>query len=424
MKRLMAMMLSLALVLGAFQAGYVYADEVESKVADDALPEEGAEGAANDECDENIENVDNAEVPKVLELSMEDAVRYMKENSRVMLDINMNIKKTKEERGSAGQAKKQSELALKYSGLSTPSQYVEAILSKNDYYTNVLDIALDILEKSKTTADLGLEIQAKSGYYGLLVAEETIEINKNSLAQAEEQLKVLNLKFENGSATKAEVLNGEVSVHEAKTELDSSTDALKLSQLKYLSQLGLPLDTELKLTDREIEYVPTGDIDLNAVLEKAKVDRPEIVNAKNSLEVQEIYTHAVKAYYTSNLAVYKVAEKDLEDAEIAVSDAYEDVELDIREMYQNLVESERKLKNLDQSLELAQEAVRVNKLLYDNGMATSLDVLNANTALTQAQIGRYQVLISYNINKLLFENSSLIGSKGVTYSVPGSGMGN
>ena len=65
---------------------------------------------------------------------------------------------------------------------------------------------------------------------------------------------------------------------------------------------------------------------------------------------------------------------------------------------------------MEKTLELAKEAARINQLLYNNGMAANIDVLEANAGLAQAEIGRYQLLAAYNINKLLFENSNLIGS--------------
>ena len=97
----------------------------------------------------------------------------------------------------------------------------------------------------------------------------------------------------------------------------------------------------------------------------------------------------------------------MEDAELNVPQAYKDVELDVRKSYLNLVKAERSLVNMDKTVELATEAARINKLLYDNGMATSLDVLEANASLAQAEIGHYQLLAAYNISKLIFDNSNL-----------------
>ena len=239
---------------------------------------------------------------------------------------------------------------------------------------------------------------------------KAIEINQAKLNKATEQLRVVNLKFDNGSATKAEVLNGEMAVQQAKTDLDTAIDELNTAKLNLLNRLDLPLDKEIVLTEKELSYVPTEKLDLNEAIEKAKEERPEILTAENNLKLQEIKTHADTAYYTANMWQHTVAVKQLEDAELDVPQAYKDVELDVRKAYLNLVEAERALINMNKTLELARESSRINKLLYENGMATSLDVLDADTNLAQAEIGQYQLLAAYNMNKMVFDNSNLIGT--------------
>ena len=187
-------------------------------------------------------------------------------------------------------------------------------------------------------------------------------------------------------------------------------DDLNIAKLDLLNKIDLPFTQEIVLTDIELSYIPTTELDLDKSIETAKVERLEIITAENNLELQKIETHAYKAYYTSNLWQNKVYTKKLEDAEINVPQAYKDVELDVRKSYLNLVKAERSLVNMDKTVELAKEAARINKLLYDNGMATSLDVLEADTNLAQAEIGRYQLLAVYNINKFMFDNSNILGS--------------
>jgi hypothetical protein len=199
-------------------------------------------------------------------------------------------------------------------------------------------------------------------------------------------------------------------VQKAKTELDSAMDDYNIAELNLLNKLQLPFDTKLTLTDKEFTYVPTEEINLTEAIEQAKAERPEILTAENNLELQKIETHAYTAYYTSNLRQHKAAKEKLKDAELNVPQAYKDIELDVRKSYLNLIKAERALINMEKTLELAKEAARINQLLYDNGMATNLDVLEANAGLAQAEIGRYQLLVAYNISKLMFDKSNIFGS--------------
>lgn len=392
MKRKISLLLAMVLILSS----------VNNIAAADTVP-----AAANESAE--TEN-------KVLELSMADAVKMATESDRGMWKIDDGIKQMQDARRDGKNAKDQAEMLMGMSldvisamGIDITNNYVETLLAKNGYYITFADTQMKQLEKSRELLLKGIEIETNSLYYSVLLAEKTIEINKAKLNKANEQLRVVNLKFSNGSATKAEVLNAEMAVQQAKTDLDSATDDLNIAKLDLLNKLDLPFDQEIVLTDTELAYVPTAKIDLNAAIEKAKSERPEILTAENNLELQKIETHAYKAYYTSNLRQHKSAVEKLKDAELNVPQAYKDVELDVRKSYLSLVKAERALINMDKTVELSKEAARINKLLYDNGMATSLEVLEANTNLAQAEIGHYQLLAAYNISKLMFDNSNLIG---------------
>lgn len=358
-----------------------------------------------------------AEESGPLMLSLDDAVKLAIENDRGMWEIDEKIGKLQDLKRQGKDAKELYEL-LSEQPLSQGDvdyDYVYLILSKNNYFSKNAELTTKELHKGREQLLKGIEIDAVSSYYIVLVAEKTIEINEVNLNKSNEQLRVVNLKFNNGSATKAEVLSAEMAVQQAKTDLDSAVDDLNIAKLDLLNKLCLPLDQEVVLTDTELTYVPTTELNLEESIEKAKAERLEIISAENNLELQKIETHAYQAYYTSNLWQNKVYGKKLEDAELNVPQAYKDVELDVRKSYLNLVKAERSLVNMDKTVELAKEAARINKLLYDNGMATSLDVLEANAGLAQAEIGHYQLLAAYNINKLIFDNSNLGVSLGANF---------
>jgi len=394
MKRKIALLMVMVILMSTTQINYVSAAEKTTKEV-----ENEAEGSETD-----------IKVP--LELSIEDAIKLATESDRKMWAINDSIKQAEAERRQGRSAKESAEDLMdaplsETSDLGITNGYLKTILDKNGYYIKLADTKAEELKKSKDVLTIGIEIGTKSLYYNVLAAEKTIEINETKLNSANEQLRVINLKFNNGSATKAEVLGGEMSVQQAQTDLDSVNDDLKIAKLDLLNALDLSLETEIILTDKELKYVPTKDVSLGKAIEKAKAERPEILSAENALEVQKIETHAYKAYYTSNLRQYKAAEEKLKDAELNIPQAYKDVDLDIRKLYLSLVKAERELVNMDKTVEIAREAARVNKLLYENGMAASLDVIEANAKLAQAEIGRYQLLVAYNLNKLKFDNSNL-----------------
>ncbi len=396
MKRKIALLLAMVLILSTIQTNYALAEE-ETAVTTTAET--------------------TAETVQPLQLSIEDAIKLAAENDRGMWKIDDAIKKMQQMRKDGSDAKKQAEAlmdldlgTLSMLNIDVTGNYVETLLAKNGYYIKTADTQMKLLEKNKEVLTAGIELKTRSLYYGVLLAEKTIEINQAKLASANEQLRVINLKFNTGSATKAEVLKGEMSVQQAQTDLDSANDDLNMAKLNLLNGLNLPFDKEVILTSKDLSYVPTQQLNLAEAIEKAKTDRPEIIEAENALELQKIETHVYTAYYTSNLRENKSAVEELKDAELNVPQAYKNVELDVRTSYLNLVKAERALVNMDKTVELAKEAARINKLLYTNGMAAAADVIAADASLAQAEIGRYQVLVSYNLSKFMFDNSNLMGS--------------
>ena len=414
MKKKIAILVSMALLLGTMQTNIAFAEGETKAVI--GVVENSNVNVVGETVNGVNEVASTLEAVKSMELSMENAVKLAKESSREMWKIDDSLKQIKESRKDASKAKETAETimsmdldSLSTSGINITDDYISKLMAKNGYYITYADTKTKEIEKNRELLNIGIEIETKSLYYQVLVSEKTIAINEGNLNKAKEQLRVINLKFSNGSATKAEVLNGEMAVQKSQTELDSSKDDLKISKLNLLNKLDLPFDTELTLIDKELNYLPTGSLDLNKALEKAKLERPEILSAQNNLELQKIETHVYTAYYTSNLRQHKSAVEKLKDAELNVPQVYKNIELDVRKSYLNLVKSERALVNMDKTVELAKEAARINKLLYDNGMVASLDVLEADTNFAQAEIGRYQSLVSYNINKMMFDNCNLIG---------------
>ncbi len=392
MKRKISMLLAMALML--------------STLTNFAAAEDSVPAAAN----ESVETEN-----KVLELSIADAVKMATESDRGMWKIDDQIREMKDLRKQGASDRQIAEQLMEAplsetSGMGITDGYLKLLLDKNNYSTKTAELKSKEIEKQRGVLVKGIEMSTMRLYYNVLIGEKTIEINEAKLRKANEQLRVVNLKFDNGSATKAEVLKAEMAVQEAKTDLDSAIDDLNIAKLDLFNKLDLPFDQEIVLTDSELAYVPTSGIDLNVAIEKAKSERPEILTAENNLELQKIETHVYKAYYTSNLRQHKSAVEKLKDAELNVPQTFKDVELDVRKSYLNLVKAERALVNMNKTVELAREAARINKLLYENGMTTSLDVLDADTNLAQAEIGQYQLLAAYNISKLMFDNSNLIGT--------------
>lgn len=349
-----------------------------------------------------------------IEMDIEDTIEKTIENNEATIDqIDDQIDAAEDDVDAQEQLQEDMEEELKKPiELQSPAvrqDYVDALMIKKGYGVRVAQMQVTLLEKSKQQLIEGLELNAKVSYYKVLLAQKTVELNEEALNKANEQLKVVKVKFDNGSVTKLDLLQSELAVNQAKIEYDNAVDDLAIEQLAFNNTVGLPFEQEVILVG-EIENNEIEEINLEEAISKAKEERMEAVEAREELEVAKIKLEAHDSYYNSNAKAYKDAKKEYENKQNNLENVYKDIELDVRQKYLELVKLDRSLNNINKTYELSLEAVRITSLFFEYGLSTTMDVLEAETALTQSEIGRYQLLVTYNLSKAVFDNACSIGT--------------
>lgn len=106
----------------------------------------------------------------------------------------------------------------------------------------------------------------------------------------------------------------------------------------------------------------------------------------------------------------KAAKAVKEQTEFEIEDAKEGIELLVNKYYQELLKYQEQYESTDKSIERAQEALRVSKLSFKEGLSTSLSVTDAQSALAAVKIARLSSVYNYDVT--LAELISLQGRAG------------
>jgi len=370
------------------------------------------------------ENQEEAVEEEVLQLTIEEAVQLAVESSWDIQTLDRNLRNIDD----AIDAQEDLQDAIeddidKYTdslgsingmsyaimqNLGPTATYVDYLLIKRGFGVEQAKSQEVALEETKKQTIEAIEIGAKSAYYEVLIAEKTLELQEQLLKKAQQHKDIAQVKYDNGVATKLVKLQADSAYVSAKSDYQDAEDTLKIKYLELNNTLGLDFEKEVDLLS-QVGYTPTEEIELDSSIESALENRSDIKKLKAELELQKEETGAYKSYYTPALQQYKDAEEKLLEAEHAYDQSFKDVELDVRTKYLELVKAERALNNMSESVAIARESVRVSQLFYEYDLATLTDVIDAETALSQVEIGRYQLLISYNIAKMMFENSYDVG---------------
>lgn len=245
-----------------------------------------------------------------------------------------------------------------------------------------------------------LMLDVDEAYYNLVTAQERANIIHASEEQARESLRIVRLRFEAGLASKMDVMSAEIALEQAVTSTLSAKNHLELAQLALKRTLGMDLDTPVIAIDSAQPIA--GDVDYEAALALALKNRPEIVKARETLEICELEAKFADNEYTPELTKRQL-NNALAQARLAAGQAERGVRVEARQMYLSLEESHRAISIASAATKQAEENYRIMKLRYEHGMEIANSLLGAQLSLTEARLSELQSIMSYNIARLHFD---------------------
>lgn len=284
--------------------------------------------------------------------------------------------------------------------------------------------------------------QVRVNFYGVLLAREQIRVQEENLRLLREELKTAQSRYHAGVGTNFDLLTAQVAVANGQPPLIQARNNYRLAIENLRQSLGLAARSlDLNSAGPEIvgqlAYTPES-YDLATVIGSARANRPELQSLAKTASSQEQAVRVQQSNYwpdlalvggygwrsstystgwgsslngwqlglQSNWAVFDgrategkvaVARSALNQARLQLGSTELAVEVEVRSAFSSYEEANELVQASGQTVDQAEEAVRLARARYDAGTATQLDVLNAEVALTQARSNRVQSLYSYNV---------------------------
>jgi outer membrane protein TolC len=293
-------------------------------------------------------------------------------------------------------------------------------------------------------------LSTRVAYYDVLVAEQQIVVNEASVNLLNQELQDQQRRYDAGTVPRFNVLQAEVAVANARPPLINARNAYRIAKNNLSNLLGYNLprsvweDIPLQLTDKldsdpysvelpvAIAQALQRRTELAALQRTVGLQQENIVNARagykptvqafagyewNSSEFStdlsdEFHGWLVGGQLTWNifdglLTRGKViqAKAQLAHAKADLEDNSRQIELEVRTDYSALIEAREVLESQQKVQEEADEALRLARARSDAGTGTRLDVLNAETQLTQARTTQVQALHDYDVARVRFERA-------------------
>lgn len=125
--------------------------------------------------------------------------------------------------------------------------------------------------------------QVKSAYISCLKAQKTVDVRKKALKRAEENLRMVQIQYELGSASNLDLLKAKASLSRAKLQLIQAETGLQIKERELLILIGIEEKKELRLKDVERNEIPKNLPERDELIELALGERPKILGEKEAL---------------------------------------------------------------------------------------------------------------------------------------------
>ncbi len=301
------------------------------------------------------------------------------------------------------------------------------------------------------TAD-AVRFQVKQAYYGTLLAAESLRIAGGALKTTEEALRVAKAGFEQGTVSRFDVTRAEVELRnrraplvQAQNDLDQALMTLKrrcgidpsrdvvLSDSLTATERPASLDTMLAAMRRESAEIKALEHIVGArrqLVRIAKAARYPMLNllANYSVQMQwdqgvvpsrDLIGKSAAVGFAIQIPIFDglsakgqigQAQADARSAELDLERSVHDKELAVRQSYVGLENALTALEGRREGVRLAEEAYRLALVRMKNGLATPLERLDAELAMTTARVQLAQTLYSSEVALAYLELA--VGSAG------------
>ena len=326
-------------------------------------------------------------------------------------------------------------------------QPVVSVAARRQVKVSQISESIDKLGVNEHRANLMVDVT--SSYYKVLLIQESIELNKQSLERNLRSLDDSRMLLLQGKSLKIDTLRNFIIAENLRTNIGFLENERKVLLLHLQQLLGIGQDERLLLTDSlkhdtEVRYFAA----VEALYADAIQNRPDIQikklkvelgrNILNKSRAQRLPTLSLVAAYQiqaqaddrnfesyrwpktsfvglqANVPIFsgnrinsrvRQSNIQLESSMLSLEDATEKANTEIASLQSNLKERFQRLSVQQRTVQAAEMNFRIVNDRYKNGLSSRLELSDAELALTEAKMNRLNLIFSVKIAKLQLDKA-------------------
>jgi len=283
-------------------------------------------------------------------------------------------------------------------------------------------------------------------YYGIILAQSFFGTAKEAVKAATGNLDQVQKQYDAGTATELDLQRAKAQYYGTLPKLEAAKSSLRLATQQLKSFLNMSLDDSLVVVDSLLEkdfLSGVDEIDLVGLKTLGLENKHELLALKHQLDATEEGENLAWASFAPTIAVSASVDQQaqLENSKVMWSDYIrsksialsinwpifeggskiielqkaqirsdqmeitlkqfkDQTELGVEQSYYKYHETSKNLKSLEEAQKQAKESMRISSLLYEQGMSTQLDVLNAQLLYINSKTEYQQGIYDYNVSQL------------------------
>lgn len=310
---------------------------------------------------------------------------------------------------------------------------------KNQY--DIAKLSIDLARYNKTKVRHQVIYDAKQAFFQLLKTRKLLEVARQTVKQIDAQKEVARNFYEVGMSPRNDLLQAQVELANARQRLVEAQHTAAIAEANFNTLLRRPLDAPVNIED--IKTYETFTLNLDDCQADAAKRRPEIVIADANVAIAKKQVKLAKRNYYPTISVsynnYQIGDdwdlnggegvsdpsgwnvtavaswelfsggadyygvrqriSELKQAKHQKASLVDAIHLEVKQAFLRTKDAESAIITSEKAIEQAEENYRINQERYKEQVATSTDVLDAQTLLTRAMTNYYSALYDFKIAK-------------------------
>lgn len=302
------------------------------------------------------------------------------------------------------------------------------------------EIELEMSQESARSSKISMLNQVTKAYFGILMSQDSYSVIKQSYENSAENAKIIYNKYKQGMVSEYEWIRADVQARNSLTNVVSSENAVNLSKLQLKMLMGVDMFTEIEVEGKLSDFEATMygdvmrinantlnensdlkqlDIQIKQLMQSEKIHKASLLptlganfNYQYMSNANDSVTFTENQYWfpTSNLGIQlsipifqggakynksKQIKIQRDEMNLQRENLQRSIELQAISYMNSIKNALKKIESNREGLRQAEKGLSISQKMYDVGMATYLDLNNADLSYINAGLSYNQSIYEY-----------------------------